>query len=145
MTVEEEKKVERAALILEKALLLKPDNVQLLGKYAKILKALNRCEEAAEIYCKINKINQNDNDQALYSQAQCLRFAGNLQEAAKLYRQYLEQHPKDERAKFWYAAVQGIDGERMPRCPKTVVSQLFDAYAETFDEHLTVPSWWHAS
>eukprot|EP01024_Parvocaulis_polyphysoides_P033783 TRINITY_DN2996_c0_g1_i1.p1 TRINITY_DN2996_c0_g1~~TRINITY_DN2996_c0_g1_i1.p1 ORF type:complete len:347 (-),score=34.60 TRINITY_DN2996_c0_g1_i1:349-1389(-) len=138
MTLEEELKVERAAQILEKALILKPDNIQLLGKYAKILKALNRCEEAAQVYSRLSQIEQSNNDHALYSQAQCLRFAGNLEQAATIYRQYLEQHPKDERAQFWYAAVQGKDGTKMSKCPRIVVSQLFDAYADTFDQHLTL-------
>eukprot|EP01025_Chloroclados_australasicus_P008984 TRINITY_DN13385_c1_g1_i1.p2 TRINITY_DN13385_c1_g1~~TRINITY_DN13385_c1_g1_i1.p2 ORF type:complete len:402 (+),score=35.67 TRINITY_DN13385_c1_g1_i1:80-1285(+) len=147
-------KVERAAEILKAAVKKQPNNMQLLGQYAKLLKALNRCQEASDVYCQLSKLqqlNENDKHSALYSQAQCLRCAGSYEEAAKTYMQYLELYPKDERAQFWLAVVAGSCSQDnnqqqhqqqqqcklIPRCPKIVVSQLFDAYADTFDEHLT--------
>lgn len=52
-----------------------------------------------------------------------------------LFRQHLAKDPGHVQAAFWLAAV--TPGPQVAACPPEIVSKLFDAYADKFDDHLT--------
>lgn len=52
-----------------------------------------------------------------------------------LCRQHLVKDPGHVQAAFWLAAV--TPGPQVAACPPEIVSKLFDAYADKFDDHLT--------
>lgn len=73
--------------------------------------------------------------EATAQMAHCFRLEGNDAEAARWYRKYLELEPADKAgARVFLAAQAGSD--ELPAPSASYVQELFDGYAETFDEHL---------
>lgn len=51
------------------------------------------------------------------------------------YNKHLELNPEDQIARFWLAVLRG-DADSAPMCPASMVADLFDQYADKFDQHL---------
>lgn len=56
-------------------------------------------------------------------------------QAIEHYEKHLESHPGDDIAAFWLAVLRN-DAAAAPACPAAMVADLFDQYADKFDEHL---------
>lgn len=87
-------------------------------------------EEEMAHYLKALELGHSD---ARYNLALMLVDEGREQEARPHFEHLLVEEPDNESLKYLIAA---IDGETPDTAPPEFVSDLFDQYADTFDEHL---------
>lgn len=123
-----------AADAFERAVEKRPNDVKARMHWARALKSAGQVSRSAEVYRSVLQL-QPDHPTAHYKMGSVLRNLGKHEEAADAYRQHLVKDPGHVQAAFWLAAV--TPGPQVAACPPEIVSKLFDAYADKFDDHLT--------
>lgn len=118
---------------LDKALALRPDFFEAINGRANILAQLEQYTEALENYDRALAIRPDFHD-ALLNRGHALRELGRLDEAAESYREALRHGGDAEGAQFALAAL-GQE-QAPPMAPREYIVNLFDRYADRFDEHL---------
>lgn len=98
------------------------------------LKLQRRFAEARAVLQRALQLHER-HPEALAQLAACWKAEGNDDEAARCYREYLEVAPEDAAgAKLFLAARSG--NRELPAPAPAYVRELFDEYAQAFDEHL---------
>jgi predicted TPR repeat methyltransferase/Flp pilus assembly protein TadD len=127
------KRYEEALASYDKALSIKPDFPDALNNRAGVLRDLKRHEEALACYDKALAINP-DFTLAHLNRAHVLLDLKRQAEAIGAYRKALEHGGNAEEINYELAAL-GI-GSVPTSAPAAYVTDLFDRYAHSFDEHL---------
>lgn len=116
-----------------RAIAIRPDHAPALLMLGAVLDAQGRSGEAADHYVRAVDGGSCEPD-LLRLVAATLRAEGRLDEAAALYRRWLSVRPNDPYALHLLAA---CTGREVPeRAHDSYVENLFDCFAETFDEKL---------
>lgn len=98
------------------------------------LKHQQRLAEAREAFAAALEPDATYRD-ALAQMAHCFRLEGHDESAAHWYRKYLELEPEDKAGARLFLAAHTGSGT-LPAPSPAYIKQLFDGYAETFDDHL---------
>lgn len=122
-----------AEVCYRRAIAIRPDHAPALLMLGAVLDAQGRSGEAADHYVRAVDGGSCEPD-LLRLVAATLRAEGRLDEAAALYRRWLSVRPNDPYALHLLAA---CTGQEVPeRAHDSYVENLFDCFAETFDEKL---------
>lgn len=111
-----------------------PASIKFLLSLARAcVKEAGRACRAAECFAAITKLDPTHST-AWYELAGCLKgINGQSTECIEAYRAHLDLCPSDERACFWMGVASGDGSAQMPH---NLVADLFNSYADRFDEHL---------
>jgi predicted TPR repeat methyltransferase len=134
-TLHKQRKSEEALACLQKGLSIRPDHPTLLCGVGIVLGALGRHDEAIQHY-KQALVIRPDVAELNYNLAAVYRNQGNLSEAATCLRKVIETNPDKntmDTARHLLAVLQQVTTER---APEGYVVEMFDNYAQTFDQHL---------
>ncbi|MDV3250296.1 tetratricopeptide repeat protein [Devosia sp. BK] len=122
---------EIAAVSFRRALALQPRSAELHIALAQALLALKQPQDALDLLNKGRTLHPNDG--CIFRElAQAQLDLGQSDAALKSFSRAVKLQPKDLYSAHMVAA---LSKEGAP--DKTYVAELFDSYAETFDEHLT--------
>ncbi|TFZ07060.1 tetratricopeptide repeat protein [Ramlibacter henchirensis] len=126
-------KVEEAAALLQEALKQEPDNAEALGHLAAALAEMGRRDEALAAVTRAVALSP-DNAAAWGLRGTLARELGRREEAAEAFREAMA-HGADRQLMSYYLA--GVAQESAPPAPpRQYVEQLFDSYAQDFEQHL---------
>ena len=128
-------KVHEALDLLQDALLLEPDNVEALAHAASALAELGRKQEALEHVSKALAL-KSQLGPAWSLRGTLLREMGDVQEAILSYELAIANGGNAELNNFYLAALKGSGGPPVAP-PRAYVENLFDAYASTFQQHVS--------
>jgi predicted TPR repeat methyltransferase len=116
-----------------RAVELDPDFIAALNNLGNALSARGEDEVAAEYFCRAYVLGPLDN-KPLEMLGIAYYKLGRIAEAAAAYRQWLAREPNNAKAKHMLAACG--DGNGPTRADDAYLKEVFDAYAEHFDEKL---------
>jgi len=123
-----------AVATYEKALLLMPDSAQAWLSRGGILARFGRHDEALADFAKALTINP-DLAEAWLGRGEALQAVNRPEEAIVAFRQALAKGCDAEAIRYCLASL-GADAAPAT-APKQIITELFDQYADHFDEHLT--------
>jgi predicted TPR repeat methyltransferase len=123
---------EQAALRYQEAIELTPEDAQLHNALGSILRKLDEPDLAESCYRRAVSLRP-DYGSAWSNLATILHLLGRYEEALDCYGQAIEQGDRTESADYMMAALTGSNRQTSPRC---YVRDLFDSYAEDFDQCL---------
>jgi predicted TPR repeat methyltransferase len=119
------------------AIRLNPEHVDAYTNLGILLNALKRTEEAAECYCKVITLRPKHREaRRLLALAHCV--LGDIDEAVKIFEEWLDEEPGDPIALHLRAACTGRDVPA--RASNGFVERTFDSFASSFEsklEHLS--------
>ena len=119
------------------AIRLNPEHVDAYTNLGILLNALKRTEEAAECYCKVITLRPKHREaRRLLALAHCV--LGDIEEAVKIFDEWLDEEPGDPIALHMRAACTGRDVPA--RASNGFVEITFDSFASSFEsklEHLS--------
>ena len=119
------------------AIRLNPEHVDAYTNLGILLNALKRTEEAAECYCKVITLRPKHREaRRLLALAHCV--LGDIDEAVKIFEEWLDEEPADPIALHMLAACTGRDVPA--RASNGFVESTFDSFASSFEsklEHLS--------
>jgi predicted TPR repeat methyltransferase len=120
----------------EKALELNPRHGETHHNYANLLRNLNEHDAAVEHYAKAADLytNARGRAKALANMANALIKTGRMDEAERVIRDWIARDPDNPTAEHMLASVTGR--EVPARASDAYVTELFDVFAESFDEAL---------
>lgn len=118
---------------IQKAIALAPKDWELFNSLGLAFKGMGKLSNAQAAYQQAISLNP-QYPNVYVNLGALLRESGKLDQALKCYRKKLELTPDDEEAHFHAAA---LSGEQLPTAPGIYVKNLFDQYAQRFDQHLT--------
>jgi predicted TPR repeat methyltransferase len=122
-----------ALAAFERLLKLQPDGAEAWFRHGQTLQVLERHAEALPSYERALAIDAAQ-PQAWLNCAGILKDSGRTDEAIAAYRSALAHGADADRAQFHLAA---LEGRRVPSsAPRAYVQELFDDYAERFEQHL---------
>ena len=115
------------------AIRLNPEHVDAYTNLGILLNALQRTEEAAECYCKVITLRpKNREARRLLALAHCV--LGDIDEAVKIFEEWLDEEPGDPVALHMRAA---CTGRAVPaRASNGFVERTFDSFASSFESKL---------
>jgi predicted TPR repeat methyltransferase len=124
---------EQAEAAYRTAIRLCPDHVDAYTNLGILLNGLNRAKEASECFCKAITLRPKHPDaRRLLALAHCM--IGEVDEAVRVLKEWLEEDPDDPIAQHMLAASTGRD---VPvRASNAFVEKTFDAFAESFEAKL---------
>jgi predicted TPR repeat methyltransferase len=124
---------EQAESAYRTAIRLCPDHVDAYTNLGILLNGLNRPKEASECFCKAITLRPKHPDaRRLLALAHCM--IGEVDEAVKILKEWLEEDPGDPIAQHMLAASTGRD---VPlRASNAFVEKTFDAFAASFEAKL---------
>ncbi|MFN4266745.1 MAG: tetratricopeptide repeat protein [Aquabacterium sp.] len=123
---------DNAVKSVQKAIALAPKDWELFNSLGLAFKGLGKIKNAEAAYKQ--SIQLNPQYPSVYSNlGALLRDAGDNKGALNCYKKKVELTPDDEEAKYHVAA---LAGQLVAAAPTTYVKNLFDQYAESFDQHL---------
>ncbi|MDT5331659.1 MAG: hypothetical protein QOF31_2956, partial [Mycobacterium sp.] len=124
---------EQAEAAYRTAIRLCPDHVDAYTNLGILLNGLNRPKEASECFCKAITLRPKHPDaRRLLALAHCM--IGEVDEAVKILKEWLEEDPGDPIAEHMLAASTGCD---VPlRASDAFVEKTFDAFAASFEAKL---------
>ena len=124
---------EQAESAYRTAIRLSPDHVDAYTNLGILLNGLNRSKEASECFCKAITLRPKHPDaRRLLALAHCM--IGEVEEAVKILREWLQEDPGDPIAQHMLAASTGCD---VPlRASNAFVEKTFDAFAASFEAKL---------
>jgi predicted TPR repeat methyltransferase len=110
-----------------------PEHIDAYTNLGVLLNALNRTEEAAACYCKVITLRPKHREaRKLLALAHCT--LGEVDEAVKIFEEWLEEDPGDPIALHMLAA---CTGRRVPaRASDAFVERTFDSFAASFEAKL---------
>lgn len=121
-----------AAASYRRILIQDPGNTDCLYNLGGCYRRLGEDEGAITCYRRVLEID-GDYLSAISNLAYLCHRSGYFDEAEPLYRQLLDARPKDESARFM---LDSLTGERCECAPDTYVRDVFDSYAEGFEQSL---------
>jgi predicted TPR repeat methyltransferase len=126
-------KPEKAEAAYRTAIRLCPDHVDAYTNLGILLNGLNRAKEASECFCRAITLRPKHPDaRRLLALAHCM--IGEVDEAVKILKEWLEEDPDDPIAEHMLAASTGCD---VPlRASNAFVEKTFDAFAASFEAKL---------
>lgn len=125
-------RIDDAVAVLRDAVAAEPDHGEAWGHLAAGLAELGRPGEALEAAGRAVQL-QRANGAAWLLRATLLREAGQADEAQQAYREALAHGADPALVRF---ALGALERTPLPTPPRQYVEQLFDSYADGFDEHL---------
>lgn len=125
-------RIEEAVAVLREAVTAGPDHGEAWGHLAAGLAELGRADEALEAVGRAVQLRPQDGAAWLLC-ATLQRERGLTEDARHAYRQALAHGADPALVQF---ALGAVEGQRVPRPPRGYVEQLFDSYADGFDDHL---------
>ncbi|MCZ6862206.1 MAG: tetratricopeptide repeat protein [Alphaproteobacteria bacterium] len=128
-----QKKPEEAVESYNKALVIRPDYVAAHNNLGNVLKKLGKLDEAVETYHNALAIKP-DYAEAHSNLGNTLKILGRLDEALASYRRALDIDPGRHDLRH---LISSISGETTDMAPEKYIRELFDEYADRFDDHLT--------
>ena len=121
------------------AIRLNPEHIDAYTNLGILLNGLKRTEEAAECYCKVITLRPKHREaRRLLALAHCT--LGEIDEAVKIFEEWLDEEPGDPIALHMLAACTGRDVPA--RASNGFVERTFDSFAASFEsklEQLVVP------
>ncbi len=114
-----------------RALSLDPASAEALAVHAQALRATGHVADAVRASRRLATLDA-DKD-TLMAAASLLAEAGEREEAVAVYRRVLAADPDDV---VLAHLVDAMDGTTSAKAPERYVSQVFDSYADRFDDHL---------
>jgi len=117
-----------------KVLNTSPNHVRALCDIAYVYGKLKQPEKSLPYLQRAHSIDPNDAHIHLIS-GTIHKLMDNLPEAENSFKEAVRLNPDDQTAKYHLAIISG--NNTMTSSPDKYVENLFDGYAETFDEHLT--------
>ena len=126
-------KLEDAVASYNRTLVLKPDYAEAHNNLGNGLRELGRLEDAVASFLKAVALKPGYAE-AHNNLGNAYHSLGRLEEALKSCRRALEANPDLVDARHLISA---LTGEKVRSSPKNYVQNLFDGYADRFDEHLT--------
>ncbi|MBC2713127.1 MAG: tetratricopeptide repeat protein [Desulfosarcina sp.] len=133
VVLKDQGKHEEAVTAFKKAIQLNPKNAGQHYNLGNALKKLGRFDEAVAAYRLVIELEPFHTD-ACQSLAATLRRAGRLHESQEALRHWLQQDSENPIAQHMLIACS--DGEPPSRASDAYVRQVFDRFANTFDEEL---------
>ncbi|MEO5339983.1 MAG: tetratricopeptide repeat protein [Magnetococcus sp. MYC-9] len=130
--LQEQNRLEEAEGAYRQAISLQPDFAGAHNNLGNLLKRQNRLEDAFAAYRQAICL-QPDNAKALYNLGGLLHEYNRLEEAEAVYRQALALDPTLIEGEHMLSAIRG---EHPPQAPEQYVRNLFNAYADHFEESL---------
>ncbi len=124
--------LEQAALRYQEAVELAPEDAELHNALGSIMRKLDEPELAESCYRRAVSLRP-DYGSAWTNLATILHLLGHYEEALDCYAQAIEQGDRTESADYMMAALTGSNRQTSSR---TYVRDLFDSYAEDFDQSL---------
>ncbi|MBM3535477.1 MAG: tetratricopeptide repeat protein [Alphaproteobacteria bacterium] len=128
-----EGRLTEAADAFRRALVLRPRHAESLNNLGTTMQRLGRADEAVEAYRGALAAEPSRLD-TLSNLAHALLTLNRRDDAIGTYRQVLAHRPDHGTARHMIAA---LSGETPAAAPDDYIRQLFDDYAERFDQHLT--------
>jgi predicted TPR repeat methyltransferase len=128
-------RVEEATALLREALRQEPDNAEALGHLAAALAEAGQHESALEAVTRAVRLSP-ANGAAWSLRGTLARELGRREEAAAAYRQALAHGADPQLTAYYLAGVAQEESATPAAPPRHYVEQLFDAYAQDFDDHL---------
>lgn len=125
-------RIEDAVAVLRDAVVAEPDHGEAWGHLAAGLAELGRTGEALDAAGRAVQLRPHDGA-AWLLRATLLRERGQAGEARQAYRQALDLGADPALVQF---ALGALGGQPMSTPPRQYVEQLFDSYADGFDDHL---------
>jgi predicted TPR repeat methyltransferase len=124
---------EDAGAAFRQAIALQPNFVKALCSLGNVLSQQGQLAEAVEYYCRAIVANpQRSKSRAMLATG--YSALGCIEQAAAVYRQWLDDEPGNPIAAHLYAACSGLDIPE--RASDQYVETTFDEFAATFDEQL---------
>lgn len=124
---------EDAIKLLQKASALAPKDWEVFNSLGLAFKGVGKVKNAEAAYTQALRL-QPEYTSAYANLGDLLREQGRLDEALKTYLKLLTLTPDNEEVQHHVAA---LSGTLTPSAPAGYVRQVFDHYAERFDQHLT--------
>lgn len=115
---------------------MKPKCEQSLYNIGVCYQYKNKFEDASSYFHKVLALNPNHGD-TLHNLGTLALKQNKPNEAIPFYERALVSMPDNMQVKFLLAALKQSKQADFTQCPKAYVSQLFDDYAPTYDDHLT--------
>jgi predicted TPR repeat methyltransferase len=131
--------VQESLAPMQKAVVLSPKDHEAFNNLGVTLKDLGRVDNAIGCYKQALALKPDYAD-ALGNLGAALRDQGKLPEALASYRKKLQLTPDDQETAHHVAA---LSGTQTQRAPEQYVVDVFNNYAETFDEHLQATLHYH--
>ena len=131
-TLKDQGKLEQAIEVYNKALAIKPDYADVYYNMGLTLKDQGKLEEAIKAYNKLLAISP-DYAEAYYNKGNALTEQGKLEEAVEAFTKALYIKPDYAMAKHMLSS---LNGETTNTAPREYVENLFDGYADKFDQSL---------
>ena len=119
--------------LIMKALAIKPDLAEAHSNLGLALQELGKLDEAVASFHKALAIKPDYVD-AHSNLGNTLKELGRLDEALASYRRALDIDPGLQDLRY---LISSISGETIDMAPEKYIRELFDEYAERFDDHLT--------
>lgn len=124
---------EQATIAFQRSIALQPSFIEALCNLGNVLSQQGQTIKAVEYYCQAIVADPSRN-RSRAMLAIGYSALGRIEEAAAVYRQWLEDEPENPTAAHLYAA---CSGEGIPeRATDRYVETTFDEFAATFDEQL---------
>jgi predicted TPR repeat methyltransferase len=127
-------RLDEAIVSLRSAIRLRPEYPEALTLLGTILLFGSHLEEAIQTLVAAIRLRPTDLDSYL-DLARAYELARRPDEAVHTLEKILEFSPDDPKAKFYLAALTGRNVP--PASPPAQLAEVFDRYAQTFDQHLT--------
>ena len=127
-------KIEEAQACYVRALQLKPDHIEACFSLGILLQQQRKTEEAQVLFERVIQMKP-DHVKALLCLGDFFQKKGAVEDAERLFNRALQINPESEETRYLLATL-GV-GEMPTQAPSEHLKQLFDGYAENFDEHLT--------
>ena len=126
-------RLEDAVACFEKAIIINPDYAVAHNNLGITLRKLGKLDEAVASFHKALAIKPDYVD-AHSNLGNTLKELGRLDEALASYRRALDIDPGLQDLRY---LISSISGETIDMAPEKYIRELFDEYAERFDDHLT--------
>lgn len=115
---------------------MKPNSEQTLYNIGVCYQYKNKFEDASSYFHKVLVLNPNHTD-TLHNLGTLALKQNKPKDAIAFYRRVLKLKPDNIQVQFLLSALEQNNVSEFSQCPKDYVTQLFDDYAPTYDEHLT--------
>jgi predicted TPR repeat methyltransferase len=131
-TLHKEGRYAEALRIYRQAILMNPDDADLSYNLGNLLRTVGQNEKAISFYEHAHRLNPKDPD-ILINLAPLYRSGQKHEAARQCYEKILQLDPENATAHYFVSA---LSGKTPARAPAGYVTELFDQYAPTYDQHM---------